>query len=152
MQVSKPAFRAVSSFTSDILPLLTARRWCMAEGSQANSGFMRTFSLLTSQVNCFSHERRTLNELTDRSQQAELRATYVFPTFTCSNHVLSFQHPSALQDTDFLQNFSLWQIIFFPGIGSAFLLAPWCWGKYNDLTKCFLKDSFSSQRSHQSSI
>lgn len=76
----------------------------MVEGSQTNSGFMRTFSLLTSQVNHFSRERRTLNELTDRSQQAEVRATYVFPTFTCSKRVLSFQHLSALQDTECLQN------------------------------------------------
>lgn len=36
MQVYKPPFLATSSFTSDILPLLTARRWCMAGGSQAN--------------------------------------------------------------------------------------------------------------------
>lgn len=102
MQVYKPAFLAMSSFTSDKFSLLTARKWCMAEGSQAGSGFMRTFSLLTSQVNHFCHERRTLNELTDRSQQAEVRATYVFPTFTCSNCFLSFQHPSALQDREFL--------------------------------------------------
>lgn len=134
MQVYKPAFLAMCSLTSDKLSLFTARRWCMAEGSQADSGFMRTFSLLTSQVNHFSHERRTLNEPTDRSQQAEVRATYVFPTFTCSNCFLSFQHPSAFQDREFLANFFLWWIFFLPEIGSVFLLAVWCWERYTDLT------------------
>lgn len=124
MQVYKSAFLGVSTFTSGILPLLIARRWCMAEGSQASSGFMRVFPLLTSQVNHSSHERRTLNELTDRSQQAEVRATYVFPTFTHSNCFLSFQHPSVLPETEFLQNLqTYWQIILFPGIGPMLLLA-----------------------------
>lgn len=76
----------------------------MAEGSQASSGFMRIFPLLTSQVNHFSHERRTLNELTDRLQQVEVRATYVFPTFTHSKCFLSFQHLLALPETELLQN------------------------------------------------
>lgn len=148
MQVYKPAFLAIFSFISDKLSLLTAHRWCMAEGSQADSGFMRTFSLLTSQVNHFSHERRTLNELTDRSQQAELRATYVFATFTCSDCFLSFQHPSPLQAREFLANSFLWQIFFLPEIGSVFLLAIWCWEIY---ILTWLLHRFSSQRSHQSS-
>lgn len=76
----------------------------MAEDSQVSSGFMRIFPLLTSQVNHFSHERRTLSELTDRSQQAQVRATYVFPTFICSNCFLSFQDSSVLPETEFLQN------------------------------------------------
>lgn len=148
MQVYKTAFLAMSSFLSDKAPLLTARRWCIAEGSQADSGFMRTFSVLSSQVNHFSPERRTLNELTDRSQQAEVRATYVFPTFTCSNCFLSFQHPSPLLDREFLANFFLWQIFFLPEIGSVFLLA---YDAEKDILTRLL-DRFSSQSSHQSSL
>lgn len=121
MQVCKSAFLAVSSFISGILSLRTDRRWCIAEGSQASSRFMRIFPLLASQVNHFSQERS--DELNDRSQQAEVRATYVFPTFTCSNCFLSFQHPSAFYQRQSSYK-TYWQIILFPGTRSVFLLAP----------------------------
>lgn len=100
------------------------RRWRVA---QANSAFW-AHSTAAFPGEPPSYPRRTLHEVTDPTGRANnnicLSSLYLLKPF------LSFQHHSALQDTEFLQNSSLAQMIFLPGIESVFLLAPCCWERY----------------------